>query len=303
LEHSARARHASAYYWAPIHQFLSEPAAQVLGVLVGAHTHDLEVTQRRAWEEEIAILVESLNGLEGTVYLEFDVPRLGSRIDAVVISGSAIFPVEFKCGERKYHIADYNQAWDYALDLKNFHLGSHDAPLLPLLVATAATLSDDAWPESHIDGVRPPRRCKPADLSRVLQEGVALHDGSPVDGEAWGLAPYQPTPTIIEAARALYSRHSVEAISRSDAGARNLRVTSVAVEEVVERARTKREKAIVFLTGVPGAGKTLVGLNVATRRRELGEARAVFLSGNGPLVAVLLEPDARRDGKAWQRRT
>lgn len=234
-------------------------------------------------------MVESLNGLEGTVYFEFDVPRLGSRIDAVVISGSAIFPIEFKCGERKYHIADYNQAWDYALDLKNFHLGSHDAPLLPLLVATAATLSDDAWPESHTDGVRPPRRCKPADLRRVLQEGVALHDGSPLDGEAWGFAPYQPTPTIIEAARALYSRHSVEAISRSDAGARNLRVTSVAVEEVVDRARTKREKAIVFLTGVPGAGKTLVGLNVATRRRELGEARAVFLSGNGPLVAVLLE--------------
>jgi shikimate kinase len=113
--------------------------------------------------------------------------------------------------------------------------------------------------------------------------------GAPIDGETWGSVPYEPTPTIIEAARVLYARHTVEAISRNDAGAKNLRVTSGAVEEVIERARAGRQKAIIFLTGVPGAGKTLVGLNVATRRREMGEARAVFLSGNGPLVAVLQE--------------
>ncbi len=105
-----------------------------------------------------------------------------------------------------------------------------------------------------------------------------------------GRPPYQPTPTIIiEAGRALYARHSVEAISRSDAGAKNLRVTSVGVEEIIERSRANREKSIVFVTGIPGAGKTLVGLNVATRRRTFGEARAVYLSGNGPLVAVLQE--------------
>ena len=100
--------------------------------------------------------------------------------------------------------------------------------------------------------------------------------GPPIDAEAWGAAPYQPTPTIIEAARALYARHSVEAISRHDAGAKNLRLTSVGVEEIIERSYQAREKAIVFVTGVPGAGKTLVGLNVATRRRTLGEARAVY---------------------------
>jgi hypothetical protein len=116
-----------------------------------------------------------------------------------------------------------------------------------------------------------------------------VSNGPRLDGEAWGSAPYQPTPTIIEAARALYARHSVDAISRHDAGARNLRVTSVGVEEIIERTRGNREKAIVFVTGVPGAGKTLVGLNVATRRQTFGEARAVYLSGNGPLVAVLQE--------------
>jgi len=116
-----------------------------------------------------------------------------------------------------------------------------------------------------------------------------MSSGPPLDDQAWGNAPYHPTPTIIEAARALYARHSVEAISRHDAGAKNLRLTSVRVEEIVERSRADREKAIVFVTGVPGAGKTLVGLNVATHRRTLGEARAVYLSGNGPLVAVLQE--------------
>jgi hypothetical protein len=119
--------------------------------------------------------------------------------------------------------------------------------------------------------------------------GVAQSSGRAIDADSWGSSPYEPTPTIIEAARALYARHSVEAISRHDAGARNLRLTSVAVEEIIERARGNSEKAIVFVTGVPGAGKTLVGLNVATRRRTFGEARAVYLSGNGPLVAVLQE--------------
>jgi hypothetical protein len=279
----------------------------ILGMLTAAHTFALEVEQRRAWEEEIEILGAALKGLAGTIHLEFDVPRLGSRIDAVLISGPAIFPLEFKCGERKFHMADYNQAWDYALDLKNFHLASHHAPILPVLVATAATSTDSAWQSPHQDGVRPPRRCRATDVGLVLTEGLAIVDGAQLDGDAWGTAPYHPTPTIIEAARALYSRHSVEAISRNDAGAKNLRVTSFAVEEIIDRARSKQEKAIAFVTGVPGAGKTLVGLNVATRRREFGDARAVFLSGNGPLVSVLQEALTRdelaRLGKATRKGT
>ena len=207
----------------------------------------------------------------------------------MLVLGSAVFPIEFKCGEQNFGQAAYNQAWDYALDLKNFHLASHDAPIFPVLVATGASSTDERWLSPHGDGVRPPRRATPMDLPRVLKEGLLLVSGPDVDGEAWGTAPYHPTPTIIEAARALYSRHSVEAITRNDAGATNLTITSSAVEEIIERSRARSERAIVFVTGVPGAGKTLVGLNVATRRRDFGEARAVFLSGNGPLVAVLQE--------------
>lgn len=281
--------HASAYYGASVERFLASDPHQVLGVLTAAHTHALEIDQRQAWEEELDILGTALIGFAGTLYLEFEVPRLGSRIDAVLVSGPAVFPIEFKCGERQFRMADYHQAWDYALDLKNFHAASHNATILPILVATKAETADDAWQAAHPDGVWPPYRCGARYLRAALEAGLELTDGPAIDGDAWGAAPYQPTPTIIEAARALYARHSVEAISRHDAGATNLRVTSLGVEQIIERARANREKAIVFITGVPGAGKTLVGLNVATRRRELGEARAVYLSGNGPLVAVLQE--------------
>jgi Schlafen group 3, DNA/RNA helicase domain len=279
----------SAYYSAPVERFLTTEPHHVLGALAAAHSYDLQVEQRQAWEEELLILKEALAALTGTLFLEFDVPRFGSRIDAVLISGPAVFPIEFKCGESHHRLADYNQAWDYALDLKNFHAGSHEAPIFPILVATQAQAADDAWQPAYPDGVRPPYRCNARRLRPALLEGVAQNSGREIDADAWGSSPYQPTPTIIEAARELYARHSVEAISRHDAGARNLRLTSVAVEDIIERARSDSEKAIVFVTGVPGAGKTLVGLNVATRRRTFGEARAVYLSGNGPLVAVLQE--------------
>lgn len=279
----------SAYFAAPIDQFLKVDAHQVLGTLASEHSHDVEVDQRRAWEEEIGILHTALAGLSGILYLEFDVPRLGSRIDAVLVSGPAVLPLEFKCGESHFRVADYNQVWDYALDLKNFHAASHDALIYPVLIATEAKAADDTWQEPHSDGVRPPYRCGARHLRGVIDNALASSSGPDIDGEAWGRAPYQPTPTIIEAARTLYARHSVEAISRHDAGARNLRLTSTSAESIIERSRANREKSIAFITGVPGAGKTLVGLNIATRRRTLGEARAVYLSGNGPLVAVLQE--------------
>jgi DUF2075 family protein len=267
-----------------------ETPPEILGYLAAANEFPLESDQRDAWQQEIEILQISLAGLQGTIYLEFDVPRLGSRIDAVLISGPAIFPIEFKCGATEYRRADYNQAWDYGLDLKNFHRASHQAPIFPVLLATEAGPGDRTWASPHADGVRPPIRCNTSELRRVIDQGLAAAQGPALDGAAWGIASYEPSPTIIEAAQALYSRHSVEAISRSDAGARNLRVTSRSVEDVIDRARTAREKAIVFVTGVPGSGKTLVGLNVATKhRRTKDPTHAVFLSGNGPLVAVLQE--------------
>lgn len=300
-------RQVSAFYWATIGKFLTTEPTFILGVLSAANPFVLNEQQRDAWQEEVSILQSALDGLPGSIFIEFDVPRLGSRIDAVVVSGPAIFPIEFKCGESVFRQSDYNQAWDYALDLKNFHGASHCAPIFPILLATAARRGDPAWLPAHADRVRPPLRCGAGDLKRGIHSGLATAEGDALDSLAWGAAPYSPTPTIIEAARALYARHTVEAISRNDAGAKNLQVTSGAVEEIIEQTRNKKRKAIIFLTGVPGAGKTLVGLNVATKRRALGDARAVFLSGNGPLVAVLREALTRdemaRRGKGVRKGT
>lgn len=280
----------SAWYAAPIPVFLKTPSALVLGELARENPYDLSPAQRDAWGREISILAGALAGFDGWVALEFDIPRLGSRIDAVVISGSALIPIEFKVGEGAYLRDHLNQAWDYALDLKNFHEASHDAAIFPILLATDATESDRGWNPTHPDGVRPPRRCNATGLVRAIEEARLEATGPPIQGETWLSASYRPTPTIIEAARSLYGRHSVEAISRSDAGAKNLTVTSSSVESVIATAAQERFKAVVFVTGVPGAGKTLVGLNVATNRRPRDEASgAVFLSGNGPLVKVLRE--------------
>ena len=279
----------SAFYWATVPEFRSTDPVFITGKLAMSQGHDVELEQLRAWEDEIGILGPALKDVAGTIYLEFDVPRLASRIDAVLISGPAILVIEFKTGERLYRAAHYNQVWDYALDLKNFHLASHNAPIFPLLVATEATQGDAHWHDEHPDRVRPPRRCTTDGIATAVRDALTIARGLTLNGPEWGKAPYHPTPTIIEAARSLYSRHSVEEISRHDAGAINLSVTSAAVEDIIENANRQRRKAIVFVTGVPGAGKTLVGLNVATRRRDFGESRAVFLSGNGPLVAVLQE--------------
>jgi hypothetical protein len=280
----------SAWYAAPIPRFLGAPEQQVLGNLVQASQFDVTQAQRDAWLREIAILRASLVAVEGWVALEFDIPRLGSRVDVVVLTGPAIIPIECKVGERVYTRPDFNQAWDYALDLKNFHAASHGAPIFPILLATEAPDGDGGWQPPHPDGVRPPRCSNAGGLHRAIIEARGEAAGPALDGSAWIVAPYRPTPTIIEAAQSLYARNTVEAISRNDAGAKNLTTTSRTVEAVIESAARDLFKAIVFVTGVPGAGKTLVGLNMATRRRRDDDAtHAVFLSGNGPLVAVLRE--------------
>lgn len=280
----------SAYYWSPIAQFCAAGASSIVGQLARRSELTLESTQVQAWTRQIELLKDAVQGVDGSVFLEFEVPRLGSRIDGVVVSGSAVIPIEFKVGESRFARADYNQAWDYALDLKNFHEGSSRSPIFPILCATQGTEPDEAWGTPHPDGVYPPVRSNAATVREAVRQAVSLAPVGQLDGAAWGSAQYRPSPTIIEAAKALYARHSVAAIARSDAGARNLHMTSTCVDAIIASARAQRQKAVVFVTGVPGAGKTLVGLNVATR--HLGgddESYAVFLSGNGPLVAVLRE--------------
>lgn len=287
----------TAYYASRVAGFIGATNEEILGTLTAKSVFAVEPPQRDAWVGEIAVLKTALADIDGTVFLEFDVPRIGSRIDAVLVAGPAVFVIEFKVGERRVNTHDFNQAWDYALDLKNFHLASYTVPILPVLVATE---SDDCEPEllePAADLVFRPMTCNAGTLGKALRLGMARVTGATIDPLAWARAPYKPTPTIIEAAQALYAHHSVDSIARHDAGARNLGITSDRVEEIIDLSRRDGRKAIVFVTGVPGAGKTLVGLNVATKKRGEEPTHAVFLSGNGPLVKVLREALARDEMK------
>ena len=280
----------SAYYSSSIETFSVEEAANVIGQLSLGSEFPVEPSQRDAWNAEIEILKDSLMGLPGTVFFEYVVPRIGSRIDAVVITGSAVVVIEFKIGASRFTRADENQLWDYALDLKNFHQGSHDASIFPILVATEANDEPPILSEPHHDSVYSPMRATPGSLRKLFEAIYQRAQQGTLNPEIWSKSPYQPTPTIIQAAQALYANHSVDAITRNDAGRENLSHTSQSVEEIVEQTRQTGGRSIVFITGVPGAGKTLVGLNIATKRREIGSpAHAVYLSGNGPLVKVLCE--------------
>jgi hypothetical protein len=277
------------WYGAPISDFVVTDADVILGKLC-LHAGDGHFSdQREAWLAQIALLRAHLNGLEGWVFFEFNIPRMGRRVDVILVLSSVIFALEFKVGETTYDRVAIEQVWDYALDLKNFHEASHNVAIAPVLVATEAR-SLSAKFEADADNVYRPVLTNADKLRETLELGLSLATGSALDAQAWARASYRPTPTIIEAARSLYAQHSVEAIARFDAGAQNLHTTSRRIEELVDAARSTGQKFICFVTGVPGAGKTLVGLNIATQRRdEKAPTHAVFLSGNAPLVAVLRE--------------
>ncbi len=291
---------ARSWYGAAIRDFLRADSESILGKLA-THAGDGHfAAQRDAWLAQIEILKRELNGLEGWVFFEFNIPRMGRRVDTILVLGSAIFALEFKVGGKIYDRTAIEQVWDYALDLKNFHEASHNVAIAPVLVATEAKAIVVHF-EADADKVFRPVLTNAAGLRRTLELALQKANGSSLDAEAWARASYKPTPTIIEAARSLYAEHSVEAIARFDAGAQNLHKTSKRIEELVDEARRTGQKFICFVTGVPGAGKTLVGLNIATARRdEKAPTHAVFLSGNGPLVAVLREA-LKRDEVARQR--
>ena len=293
----------NAYYAADVPTFIGTAPEAILGHLTTNSDFAVDAAQRDAWVIQIELLKHSLDAVSGTLFLEFNVPRIGSRIDTVLVTGPAILPIEFKVGETVYTREALNQVWDYALDLKNFHQASHLAPIVPVLVATRAPASDKVLPIPHSDGVFSPVRCNSGGLRDLIRAAHGRVSGVSLDAIKWGNAPYQPTPTIIQAAQTLYAQHSVEAIARNDAGARNLRFTSNRIEELVEEARQSSRKIVIFVTGVPGAGKTLVGLNVATKKRDESQpTHAVFLSGNGPLVEVLREALTRDEvGRLRQR--
>ncbi|MBA2589021.1 MAG: DUF2075 domain-containing protein [Alphaproteobacteria bacterium] len=285
----------SAYYYAPIVEFLRSDLNAIYGELGRYHGHSQELAEKMAWLEEIELLRQGLRSIpEGWLALEFSIPRMGKRADAIVLLDGIVFVIEFKVGAERFTSAAIEQVTDYALDLKNFHSASHDRIIVPVVVSTDAKPKPIQLPLWE-DEVSPPILSVGDRLGELLSSVVRSHrKQSSLDPLAWMNSAYKPTPTIVEAAQALYKSHKVEEIITSTSGRKNLGVTTDRLNQIIEAAKSSGEKVICFITGVPGAGKTLAGLNLVTQRRQLPSGEnAVFLSGNGPLVDVLREALAK----------
>jgi hypothetical protein len=284
------------YYRDTISSFLQKKISTIIGEISISDPFDTRNTQSRAWETQIKILKAVLDDFDGELFFEFSIPRMGRRVDVLLIIQNVIFVIEFKVGEHTYHRYDVEQVWDYALDLKNFHEPSHQAVMIPILVATEANQSSlEFTTTSHDDNLFNPIQTNEQDLQRALHTALQFcSEQQLIDGENYSNGRYAPTPTIVEAALSLYNHHTVDEITRSDASAKNLTDTTSVISNLISVARKEKKKKICFVTGVPGAGKTLVGLNVATEHldHENDEA-SVYLSGNGPLVEILQEALAR----------
>ena len=287
-------RNLRSYYSASIAEFLQQSSSEIIGII---HSNDISaettIQQSNTWESEVQILKDQLRSFsDGRIIFEYTIPRMGKRVDAVVLYKNIVFLLEFKCGDTEYRQSTYDQVYDYALDLRNFQKESHNKLLVPIMVSTRAVAVTNVIRER--DRIIEPLRCNAGNIADVINMVVARYNEPAFDYVAWENSEYLPTPTIVEAAQALYRGHNVHDITRSDAGAENLTVTTDEINRIIEHSKANGRKSICFVTGVPGAGKTLVGLNIAIQRSDAQQGEhAVFLSGNFPLVTVLQEALAR----------
>lgn len=286
------------YYSNDIQSFLNQDNYSIFGEITTNDQFSAEDLQKNTWNREIEILKRELSQfLDGYIIFEYTIPRIGNRIDNIVIYKGIIFLLEFKVGEKKYPSYAIEQVTDYAFDLSCFHKESHDRLLVPILISTKAHSVKQEIRISK-DNVLETICCNEYEIAKYITEVSLKFIQDEIIPDDWINSLYMPTPTIIEAAQALYLGHNVEDISRNDASAKNLNQTTKAINKIIDYSKAHNRKSICFITGVPGAGKTLAGLNIAVERQKIAEdEHAVFLSGNGPLVDVLQEALTRDDAK------
>jgi hypothetical protein len=285
-----------AYYSSSVSEFIEENDFAIFGEITRNDQFAADDLQKNTWKKEIEILKRDLTDCkDGHLLFEYTIPRIGNRIDNVLLYNGIVFLLEFKVGESTYANYAIEQVTDYALDLSCFHKESNNKLLVPILICTRA-------PEKHQtiklmkDNILEPYCCNEFNIGKYILEVCSLYQREHFSPHSWINSLYMPTPTIIEAAQALYMGHNVEDISRNDASAKNLNQTKKAINDIIDHSKADNKKSICFITGVPGAGKTLAGLNIAIERQKVDEnEHAVFLSGNGPLVDVLQEALARDD--------
>ena len=295
-----------AYYCNSIPGFIKDNSSSIIGQLV-RHSFEINKDQSDAWENQINELQIRLEkcGVEGDIIFEYDIVRLGKRIDVIMLIRHMVFSMEFKNGKEIFTAQDAQQAEDYAIDIKNFHKESEDLYVCPILIATHAPKyhkpqTIDCYPDKqvylqreNIDTVIP----KVCEISEKYGTDQVL------DFETWFNSPYYPTPTIIAAAIEAYSSHSISEIAHSEAGQGDIDRCEERINDIITYAQANQKKCVCFVTGVPGAGKTLVGLDVVAKNLNKGkDSLSVYLSGNGPLVEVLREA-LKKSVKAQKKST
>ena len=288
-------------YESDLSTFANTDSNAILGELCDSYHGVALTTTIEAWKSEIDILKTSLSQWKnGHIIFEYDIPRLGKRVDVILLLKGIVFCLEFKVGESKILEGDMDQVLDYALDLKNFHKLSADRLIVPILIATKCKDHSTLIQKSvYEDRVVNPLITGADGVSNIIGQVIEEYPDEGYVETNWIISPYAPTPTIIEAAKTLYENHSVDDITRHEADDVSTDRTIAYIMDVINRSKTNGEKSICFVTGVPGAGKTLVGLDVAVKQTYQGldnpveDEGAVYLSGNGPLVAVLNEALAK----------
>lgn len=278
------------YYSDKIEAFCTKEPATILGELAGKAAHDINRKTTNSWNEEIEVVKNAVAGYagRGSVFFEYNIPRMGKRVDVILTIDNVVLVLEFKTFEQKSSYEAIIQVWDYALDLKNFHEGSLNRPIIPILVASNEKNKNlQLTLESYEDNVYRPLVCNDTKLNECINNIInTVHCANDNFNDIqWANSGYEPTPTIIEAAVALYEHHTVADITKHG---EDIDKASEQLQKIINKCRKKNRKAVCFITGVPGAGKTLIGLNTAIDQYNSGE-KAVYLTGNFPLVEVLQE--------------
>lgn len=282
------------FYSKNLMEFVNTSPLEILREISLNNKFDLTPEQKNAWKSEIILLQSKLSALtSGRVIFEYTIPRVNKRVDVIILYSGIVFVLEFKVGPNKYSKADEDQCVDYALDLKNFHEESHNVSIIPILVVPEASSQKPMTYKSE-DGVFKLILSNGENLNEIISYMSEYYSSTEIMSDTWENSQYRPTPTIIESAQVLFDNNDVEAILSHDSGKINLNNTAKIVNEIIDKSKRENLKSICFITGVPGAGKTLAGLFIAHKRQDYkNEEHTIFLSGNGPLIKVLQESLAR----------
>ena len=281
-------------YYSEVHQkFIDEDADSILGKLLKNDPYSTLITQKNAWKSQIIILQDALRKISiDRILFEYTIPRMGRRVDNVLFYNGVVYLLEFKVGEDLYKNADLKQVEGYALDLKYFQEGSRNCKIVPILISTNAPDSKNTI--EIRDDVCKPLRANASNLHDVILQASREFNEPEIDSIGWENSAYNPTPTIIEACQALYANHKVEDIRRNDREGEAFAKASETIENIVSESKKNSKKSLIFLTGIPGSGKTLVGLDIASKFQNIKDNEySVYVCGTSALIHVIQEAIVR----------